>query len=169
MARSSSIRCASIPICRTAFVLVVALVSCLPVVEDRDPETTAYNAKSAGEQLPAPDYAVDLSGVAVETDARGVVADASGTVHLLENAQTGEFYVIDSDETLDSSFAAIDDAYTSGIPVEVNTTIRVESFELIGQTLPAVRNLIVLHSADGVKTYQVLRITFSTGTSRQDG
>jgi hypothetical protein len=87
-----------------------------------------------------------------------------GSLGLSQGEQTGELYVIDNDPALGSSFGSIDAAFAAGSPLPVAATIPAENLGLVGETLPTVLNVIILHTADGVKAYQVIRVTIATAT-----
>lgn len=109
-------------------------------------------------QVPAPDYTLDFTGYEVKADAHRVVQSATGSVALVPGAHPGESYVTDSDQELGATFAHIESAYTAGTSAPLGSTVT--AFRLVGETLPTRRNLIILHAENGVRSYQVLRITF---------
>ncbi len=124
--------------------------------------TSSGNGASA---VPAPNYTVAFGSLSITTDVNQAVQTATGTVALNAGSQAGETYVVDVNQSLGSTFAAIDTAYGAGTPVAVAATIPAASFTLGSATLPTVRNVIVLHTANFVKSYQVIRITFTAATS----
>lgn len=126
--------------------------------------SSVSSASNAEVQVPAPDYTVAFGSFVLQTDVDQVVTTASGTVTLTENAQDGEFYVVDANQSLGATFDDIDTAYAAGTPAAVGASIPAASFTLVGETLPTVRNVIVLHAVSGVKTYQVIRITFGVAS-----
>lgn len=130
-----------------------------------DSTSATYSSVSSASnqevQVPAPDYTVAFGSFVLQTDVNQAVTTASGTMALTENAQTGEFYVVDNNQSLGATFDAIDTAYDAGTPAAVGATIPAASFTLVGETLPVVRNIIVLHATSGVKSYQVIRVTFN--------
>ncbi|MDP9034557.1 MAG: hypothetical protein M3O50_07095 [Myxococcota bacterium] len=124
--------------------------------------TSSGNGASA---VPAPNYTAAFGSLSITTDVNQAVQTATGTVALNAGSQAGETYVVDANQSLGSTFAAIDTAYGAGTPVAVAATIPVASFTLGSATLPTVRNLIVLHTANNVKAYQIVRITFTAATT----
>ena len=73
--------------------------------------------------------------------------------------------MINTSQSVGSSFAEIDAAFAAGTQIAIAPTIPASSFALIGQTLPIVRNVIIHHSQSGVSTYEIIRITFSAASS----
>lgn len=129
----------------------------------QETEESVAATESVGKALPAPNYSVGLGAVEVVTDVQQLVTSARGFVSLTEGSQPGQSLVINQDAALRSSFAAIDAAFEAGNPAEIDDTIPVENFSLLGRTLPAVRNLVFLHEVNGVRAYQVVRVTFTAG------
>jgi hypothetical protein len=126
---------------------------------------TVTSSGNTAAAVPAPNYTVGFGSLAITTDVNQAVQTATGTVALTAGSQAGETYVVDTNQSLGATFAAIDTAYGLGTPVAVATTIAVASFTLGAATLPTIRNVIVLHTANSVKSYQVIRITFTAATS----
>jgi hypothetical protein len=151
---------------RIVVVLVMALVRCSGGSSPPSgaPSADYADVASIAERVPAPDYSVDFGALAVQADASQVVSSVVGRLGLSQGEQTGEFYVIDNDPALGPSFASIDAAFAAGDPVPVAASIPAEGLGLVGETLPMVINVIILHAADGVKAYQVIRVTIAAAT-----
>ncbi len=117
--------------------------------------------------VPAADYTIDLVGVTIQVDANNIVQTTSGSAQLTDGNVTGEQYVVDMD-TLPASptFADLDAAFLAGTPQSLagaNPTIPASDLGLGGLDLsaPRYRNIIVAHTQNGTRSYQVFRITFS--------
>jgi hypothetical protein len=108
-----------------------------------------------------PDYTTDFSGVVLSASSEKVVSSATGNVTLSASGQTGELYVVSTDQSLGSTFEQVDEAYAQGTKYAVAASIEISAFTLVGQTLPKKRNLVISHAVDGVNAYQVIRITFN--------
>jgi hypothetical protein len=121
----------------------------------------AVTSTATESQVAAPSYALDFSGLTLQTNESHVVQSATGTVATTATGQTGESYVISESTTLGSAFADIDAEYALGTPAAVDASIAISAFDLGGKTLPALRNLIILHTESGVSAYEVIRITFA--------
>lgn len=121
----------------------------------------SVSATASESQVVAPDYTVGLSGVTIQTDVNDVVQSATGSVTTTAIGQTGEFYVISTNQSLGSTFAAMDAEYALGTPAAVAASIAVSDFALVGETLPKIRNLILTHTVSGVTAYRVIQITFN--------
>jgi hypothetical protein len=132
-----------------------------------------YATSSAGleaNQVPAPDYSVDLSEIAIQTDANQTVTSASGPVSFSINGTTGTGYVID-DGTLPTNptFGDLDALYTgqSPTPVPWNNSFSIDASALSLQwnQLPLVRNVVIAGDwITGVRSYQVISVTFEPAT-----
>lgn len=117
-------------------------------------------------QVVAPAYTTDFTDMQIQTDSNAYVQSTSGSaaLNLAMGARSGEKYVITSDQSLGSSFAAIDSAYGgAGTPATLGASIDASEFGLDGGSvhLPAVRNLIISHTESGVAAYEVIRVTFN--------
>ncbi len=117
------------------------------------------SADSGTDQVSSPDYWLDFSGYVVKNDINHVVQSTTGVVKVMAGGHVGEAYLIDARQDLGWSFGAVDAAYTAGAPAPLDATI--SEFGLAGATLPTLRNVIILHTQNGVKSYQVLRVTFN--------
>jgi hypothetical protein len=112
----------------------------------------------------APDYTLDVDGLAVLTDAGDIVQSVSGTAALTEVLVAGQEYVVVAAAGL-FTYAAIDAAYLAGTPAAITPTIPAAAFTLVGATLTGgttVRTLIVANTnaGDGVASYQAFEVTF---------
>jgi hypothetical protein len=121
----------------------------------------AVSGSASESQVPAPSYALDFSGLTLQTNAAHVVQSATGSVVTSALGQTGESWVISSNQSLGSSYAAIDAEYALGTPASVGASIAISAFGLGGATLPTVRNLIISHTVSGVTAYEVIRVSFA--------
>jgi len=142
------------------------------LVSDDPGRATEANTASAAtvtstavaNQVPAPEYTLDASGIAVTTDTNDAVHSATGsaTLNLAALAQAGELYVVDGNDSLGefSTYAEIDAFYGLGAPTAI-APIDASEFNLTG-TLPLVRNVIISHTEEGVRSYEVIRVTFSS-------
>ena len=117
------------------------------------------SADSGANQVSAPDYWLDFSGYVIKADINHVVQSTTGAVSVMAGSHPGESYVVDTRQDLGWSFAAIDAAYSAGAAATLGATI--SDLGLAGTTLPVLRNVIILHTENGVKSYQVLRVTFN--------
>jgi hypothetical protein len=122
--------------------------------------TATYASVSGGaseSQVPSPEYSASFEGITLQTDIAGNVETATGSVAMSALGQTGESYVISHDQSLGSTFADIDAAYSAGEAATLSETIDMGAFGLT--QLPTVRNLIISHTESGVTAYEVIRIT----------
>jgi hypothetical protein len=134
--------------------------------------SATYSTSSASvvsDQIPAPDYGVDLSQIEIQTDANQVVMETSGQATFYLNYQSGTGYVID-DGTLpeNPTFGQLDAMYTSQSPTLVQGSyfqVDASTFDLQGYQLPLVRNVIIAGGwTNSVTSYQVMSITFNGAT-----
>jgi hypothetical protein len=165
-ARSTLVECGSVFARHSVAVLVMAVAGCSGEASrpGGPPGVDYAQVASVAERVPSPDYSVDVAGLAVQADASQVISTTVGSLGLSQGEQPGELYVIDHDPALGSSFASTDAAFAAGRPLPVAATIPAERLGLVGETLPTVLNVIILHAADGVKAYQVIRVTIATAT-----
>lgn len=126
-----------------------------------------YNTISStqGTVVP-PDYTVDGSSVAVQTDANKVISDVAGFIDLTDGMLTGQEYVISSvDLGASPSFDEIDAAFRAGTPVTIsaaNPSIAAGDLGLVGTSLAAssaIREVIVAHIVNNIRAYQVITLT----------
>jgi hypothetical protein len=154
------------------YVLVASSSGCIyVVVPDKGPtpettvptmypsQTQVSSADSGTNQVSAPNYGLDFSGYVVKEDINHVVQSTTSAVKVMAGSHLGESYLVDTRQDLGWSFAAVDAAYTAGAPAPLGATIA--EFGLAGTTLPTLRNVIILHTQNGVRSYQVLRVTFN--------
>lgn len=139
-------------------------------VNSTTPAVTATYASvsssaNAETQVPAPNYTLSFTGLDVQTDVDNVVETATGDVAFVPGTRLGEFYVVNTNQTLGATFAIIDAAYAAGTavayPTDPANLIPADSFTLVGVTLPVIRNIIVIHEVSGVESYEVIRVTFN--------
>jgi hypothetical protein len=143
--------------------------------------SATYTTDAAGpawaDQVPVPDYSVDLSQVTIQTDANGWVTSASGPVNFTFNSVQGSGYLVD-DGTLPANptFGELDALYTSQTPTPLTCcghwsfSIDASTLSLQWTQLPAVRNVVIGNEwMAGVSAYQNITITFAppSGSSPQ--
>lgn len=165
----------------TDFAISVVYSDSEGAVEDLDntghPVTVHPITVTAG-TVPAPAYALDVTGVVVRSDtasAQPVIVDVTGdgaVLFVAQDAQTGENYVI-VDTLADHDYRTIDTAYKGGTIVPISAIpnsavpdpIPSESFLLVPETsLPQHRFLIVAHTVEDVSSYEVFTINFLAGS-----
>jgi len=126
---------------------------------------TTVTASAESNNVPAPGYAVDLTNLSIQVDNANVVDAASGTasLSLADGAQAGEFFaVLTSDPG--TSFAAIDAAWGAvSSPTAMSQTIAASAFALGGADLTGGlgRWIVILHAQAGVRSYEVIAVTFN--------
>ncbi len=127
-------------------------------------ESTATATAGA---TPAPVCALSLAGLKFAVDAKNIVKNGTGNATLTQGAVPAEGYLIDLG-TLGAApgYAAIDGLYASKLSEVVtlqgvSQTIKAAEFKLatVDLTLPQKRNLIVAHTANGVRSYRLFQIT----------
>jgi len=128
---------------------------------------TTNSASLQTDQVPAPDYSVDMSQMSVQVDANQMVQSASGPASFNFSDVPGMGYVID-DGTLppNPTFAQLDALYTGQSPTPIqmwnNFSIDQSAFSLQGNQLPLVRNVVIASEwLNGVASYQFISITFN--------
>lgn len=124
------------------------------------------SGQAAAGAVPAPDYAANSSGLHFQIDANKMVQSASGQVDLMTQGVSGQLYVIDSTVTDVGSYAAVDAAFLAGTAkalTGMDPFIPVAEFGLVGYQLlaPLKRNVIISNEVNGVRSYQIVTITFS--------
>jgi hypothetical protein len=133
--------------------------------------TATYTTNSASpaeiDQLPTPNYSVDLSQMTIQTDANNVVTSASGQASFAFNSISGSGYVVD-DGTLhdDPTFGQLDALYTSQTPTPIpwdgSFAIDASALSIQGTQLPAVRSVVIgSDSMNGVSAYQNVTIAIA--------
>ena len=125
----------------------------------------ASSATATSQQVAAPDYSIAMTNIDVQTDAANIVEVATGTAQLTEGSAPGEgFMVLTSDPG--TTHASIDAAYEAGTETLLSslTTLQIPaaSFDLVGADLTAnaVRYVVISHTENGVRSYQVITVTF---------
>lgn len=120
--------------------------------------------------VPAPDYTINMvsGGFSFKSDALKVVQATSGNVVLTAGTTTGSAYVVDNG-TLSNvpTYASVAAAYQLGSEHALgggNPQVPAAHFNLNGVNLtsPVVRTLIVSRTVNGVKAYQLFKITFKS-------
>ena len=141
-------------------------VACAPPVED--PEARARpSVVTSTYELPPPDYELDLSTFAFELDARRVVVSVTGEARLTEGRRSGESYAIDEGSLPERpTFGDYDEAFRKGTPRPLESpplAIAGPLLLTVGTSLsePIKRTIVVSRRADGVVTYQALRVNLS--------
>jgi hypothetical protein len=122
------------------------------------------SSTATAQSVAAPDYALDVSGLALLTDVNDVVVSAIGSAALTSGSVTGQTYVVvdeNSMSTLDT-YAELDAAYLAGTAAALTATIPAMAFTLAGDDLTTsqIRTLIIANTSHGVASYQALAITF---------
>jgi hypothetical protein len=136
-----------------------------PGLAGDDDEATfdVVGSSATAEEVPAPDYTIDASLIAVTADANNIVQTATGSAELTAGLVTGDTYVVVEASGL-YAYAAIDAAY---LGVTAATTFALEipaaDFTLVGTDLTdsQVRTLIIANIDSGVRSYQAFEITFN--------
>lgn len=125
------------------------------------------SAASTAALVAAPDYNIELTGLVLQRDANNIVQSAVGSAQLTDGGVVGEQYVIDAN-TLGAmpSYAEVDGVFSAGTQVGLsgaNPTIDAAQLNLVGQDLTdsVRRNVIVAHSENGTRSYQIFRLTFN--------
>lgn len=132
---------------------------------------TTVSASATSAAVPAPSYTIDLSGFALQTDANDIVQSVSGSATLDDGSQPGEAYVVLTSDP-GSSFAELDSAYSGATATAISgadPTLPAAAFDLVGVNLssnadlgttPVARYIIVMHAESGVRSYQLITVTF---------
>lgn len=119
---------------------------------------------SAG--ISAPDYRLDISGLAVQVNDQKVVRSAVGSAALLTRLVPGQSYVVSNLNLGEGpSFGDVDAAFLGGAkwplgPLPPTNLVPADVFELIGADLStsAIRTLIVANEVAGARSYEVFEI-----------
>ena len=135
---------------------------------------TTVEASVVTQGVPAPDYTMSLSTgtpFTFQMNALKVVTSASGNATLIDDTVAGTNYVVDNG-TLPASptYANVQTTYALAATLGQektlsgsNPTIPAANFNLVGQTLllsNVVRNVIVSRTVNGVKAYEIFKVTF---------
>ncbi len=126
-------------------------------------------ATATAAAVPAPNATLALTGLVIKVDSHAVVKSATGTAVLKQGNVVAQTYVIDLDTVgAPPTYATLDTAYSLPANVRVamtgaTSTIAADDFSLVGLDLTVAkkRNVIVVNTLDGVRSYQVFQITFS--------
>lgn len=124
------------------------------------------SAQLAVAGVPAPDYQARFTDLSFQVDAQNGVQSASGFVALEPQSVAGQSYVVEMGQLgPNPAYAELDAAYLSGTPTPLSAgaMVPVEALGLLGQSLatPLVRNLLVVNQEAGIRSYQLIRITFA--------
>jgi hypothetical protein len=110
--------------------------------------------------VPAPDYTLNVDGLALMTDVNDVVQSATGTADLTAVSVAAQTYVVVNAAGL-FTYAAINTAYLAG-SAAFTANVPAVNFALVGTDLTGqqVRTLIVANTSNGVRAYQAFQVTF---------
>jgi hypothetical protein len=119
-----------------------------------------------GGNVPAPDYSAFATGLHFQVDAGKIVQSVSGQMDLSLQQVYGQTYVIDSTLSDVSDYSLVDAAFLAGTPQTLAATdpnIPAAEFGLVGYQLqsPVQRNVIIANEVAGVRSYQIITISFS--------
>jgi hypothetical protein len=133
------------------------------VSKDNTASYSVVVATSTAVGVPAPDYGLDVTGIAVFTDVNNVVQPTTnGAATLAAGAVAAQGYVLVLGSAT-TTYSGLETAYNAGPPVTtVPATFAASDFALVGVdlTVPAVRTLILANTLSGITSYQAFTITF---------
>lgn len=118
--------------------------------------------------VPQPDYGATATNMSFQVDALKIVHSVAGQVDLTAQLVGGQSYVIDLGTLGEQpAYAQVDAVYSLGSPVAlsgINPSIPATAFGLVGQPLltPVQRNIVIANEVSGVRSYQIISITFGT-------
>lgn len=124
------------------------------------------SATATSSQVAAPNYTIAMTGIVVQTDANDVVEGATGTAQLTTGGSNGERFVVRTTSP-GTTYADIDDAFLGGSSALLSslTTLQLTAagFDIVGADLTsgAIRYVLIVHTVDGVRSYQVITVTFN--------
>lgn len=127
--------------------------------------TTSFTPSAATQQVPAPDYAVDATGLVVQTNAAHVVEAVDGAVALAAGEHRGDALVVSTREP-GADHAAIDASWSAASPAPLGggaaERIGAAALALDGEVLArdVARYVTIARAVDGVRSYQVITLTF---------
>jgi len=115
---------------------------------------------------PAPDYAIDSSGVQMTSDANAVLQSLSGNLVMSQGQVAGAAYVIYTGPLDTSNNAAVNAAYQAGTEIAISeASFDVAAADMglvVGTTvLPQTRYIIVRNTTNAVTTYEAIPVTFN--------
>jgi hypothetical protein len=124
-------------------------------------EAALFESHATAHSVPAPDYALDVSGITTIVDAQLSVESATGSASLTEGTVLAERFAVVNAAGL-FAYADIDLAYVESLDAAVVLTIPAESFDLAGAdlSLEQVRTLILANVSNDVRSYQAFEIVF---------
>jgi hypothetical protein len=136
--------------------------------------TASYAVQSASveaEGVPSPNYELDMGPMLLEVDSDNIVQTATGNATFTNGTVIGQDYVILTSMSADPTYAEIHDAFTNGTQVgvpEFDFVIPADEFFLVSEDLsaPIVRYVIVANTVEGVSSYQLYTVTFSSPASQ---
>jgi hypothetical protein len=148
------------------------IVSDDPTVDQRAHSSAEGGARVS--TVSSPNYALSMgdptekASLHISVDAARVVTSATGSAVLTDGTNPGDHYVISSADLPEGSqlgVGALSDVYDSGTEHAIdgpNARIPAAELELLGQDLssPVIRTVIVSRTEHGVRSFQVLRVTF---------
>jgi hypothetical protein len=122
------------------------------------------SSTATAQSVAAPNYALDVSGLALLTDVNDVVVSAIGSGALTSGSVTGQTYVVVDENAMSTldTYAELNAAFLAGTPAAVTATIPAMAFTLVGDDLTTtqIRTLIIANKSNGVASYQALAISF---------
>jgi hypothetical protein len=135
------------------------------------PAPATYTAQSSTVEasgVPAPDYFIDATSLAIQVDANWVVTAVSGHTQIHEHETAAQAYAIYDGMVfwweVEDIEAAWDSARIKGDVAELPLLrLDAEQFDLLGQHLPVHRTVMFRNSQEGVSSYQVHTLEFSPG------
>lgn len=125
------------------------------------------SAIAAAGPVPAPDYAIDMTGVAIQVDANRVVQSIGGSAVLSTMNISGQTFVVSTRDLGGApSYSEVDAEYQAAPATSLvgsNPVLAADSFLLSGANLSQaqVRTLIIANTESGTASYEVFRVTFS--------
>lgn len=147
----------------------IRLVVSDPGRDDWDHVTGAYTTESStvdASGVAPPDYAIDMTGLMLQTDANQLFTNASGYGQLTARATEAQTFAIHNGhlaswETLEGIGAAWDAASVKGDVADLELLrLSAAQFDVVGSQYHAVRTVILRNTQEGVTSYQLIKIFF---------
>ncbi len=132
--------------------------------ESSTPTYATVSSTAASSSVPAPDYALSFDGFTVFKDNANIVTSVAGELGLTLGEVSGETFVVSSNQSLGSTFQDVDDEFMALSPTNLSGAISGAALGLEEAQLPTVRTIIIAHTSNGVRSYQVIRIAFGDPT-----
>jgi hypothetical protein len=130
---------------------------------DAGPQVTLQVASLSISTLsvPAPDYGLDVSGIAVLIDAGGTIRAVGGAAVLTAGQVAGQALVVLPAFGL-TTYPELDGAFTAGTSAAVESALPAAAFTLVGSDLRGGlrRTVIIANQVGGVRSYQAFEVTF---------